>query len=101
MNYLIICQRFICLFLLLNFSSAVHSQQTDNKARIQKTYNNIYRYFASDRADLFIETTDTAKNEKPYSFLWPVCALIQSANEMEVLEPGKEYLSPVLKTIAY
>jgi DUF1680 family protein len=68
--------------------------------RVHKIYQNINQYFTSGHEYLFIESTDTAKNEKPYSYLWPVCALIQAANEMEVLEPEKPYLSPVLKTIA-
>jgi uncharacterized protein YyaL (SSP411 family) len=89
------------LLSLLAFSSGVYSQKPDYKTRIQKTHSNIYQYFASDRPHLFIETTDTVINEKPYSFLWPVCALIQATNEMEeVLEPGKDYMSPVIKTIA-
>ncbi len=92
----------VAFFLILSgVFSLAYSQKPDYKLRIQKTHNNIYRYFASNRPNLFIETTDTAKNEKPYSFLWPVCALIQAANEMEVLEPGKDYLSPVLRTISY
>ena len=92
----------VAFFLILSgVFSLAYSQKPDYKLRIQKTYNNIYRYFTSNRPDLFIETTDTSKNEKPYSFLWPVCALIQAANEMEVLEPGKDYLSPVLRTISY
>ncbi len=88
------------LFLLLACTMGItNAQKTDYTSRVQLIYRNINQYFSSSTHGLFIETTDTAHNEKQFSYLWPLCALIQAANEMEVLEPRKQYLSPVLKSI--
>lgn len=92
-------KQIITIFLLFLSGGLAYAQKPDYKSRVQKIYNNINQKFASDKPWLFIETTDTSHNEKPYSYLWPVCALIQAANEMEVLEPGKAYLQPVIQTI--
>jgi len=73
--------------------------QQDYKGRIDIVYKNIYQYFYDSSKNLFIEKTILKKDEKPYSYLWPICALIQAANEVEVLQPGKEYMKPVIQVI--
>jgi uncharacterized protein YyaL (SSP411 family) len=89
----------LTLLMVLCTACYLNAQTTDYQQRVKKIQSNIDKYFAAKSPYLYIETTDTAHNEKPYSYLWPICALIQAANEMEVLEPGKKYLQPVLKTI--
>ncbi|MEJ7589267.1 MAG: glycoside hydrolase family 76 protein [Ferruginibacter sp.] len=39
------------------------------------------------------------KDEKPFSYLWPLCALVQAANEMEAFLPGTTYLQAPVRTI--
>lgn len=86
--------------LLLFWSFTANAQQKDNyKTQAEKVYKNIYRYFYDSSKNLFIEKTQLKNNEKPYAYLWPVCAMIQAANEMEVLYPQKQYMEPVIKVI--
>lgn len=92
-------RRVSILLSILLISAFTFAQKPDYKERVSIIQSNINRYFASNQPRLFIETTDTLHNEKPYSYLWPLCALVQAANEMEVLEPQKQYIKSVLKTI--
>lgn len=85
---------------LLFCQYTVKAQQTDDYSKqIDLVYQNIYEYFYDSSHNLFIEKTDLKKDEKPYSYLWPLCAMIQAANEMELLHPGKQYMKPVMKVI--
>lgn len=67
--------------------------------RLHQIHQNIQSVFYEPTTGLYKETNDAAHNEKPHSYLWPLCALVQAANEMEVLEPKASYLKPVLQTI--
>lgn len=80
---------------LLSLAGTLQAQ-TERLHRIQE---NIQTVFYDPASALYKETNDAAHNEKPHSYLWPLCALVQAANEMEVLEPKQSYLGPVLKTI--
>jgi len=71
----------------------------DYSARIQKLYHAIETWLADKKTGLYVETTDSAHNEHPHSYMWPLCAYIQAANEMEAAEPGKNYMRPVLTAI--
>lgn len=88
-------------FLLVSCFLSVHAQQAKPtwEDRAALIYNNIYRFFYDSSARLFIETDHKASNEKPHAYLWPLCAFIQAANEMELLQPGKNYMAPVIKAI--
>jgi uncharacterized protein YyaL (SSP411 family) len=68
-------------------------------SHIHMLYDNINSRLKDGKTGLYYETTDSAKNENPHSWLWPLCAYAQAANEMEALEPGKDYLSPVEQAI--
>lgn len=83
-------------FLLLNTAKA---QLPDYKTRIHYLYTGINHKLKDKKKGLYFETTDSSKNENPHSWLWPLCALIQAANEMEVLQPGKNYMQPVVHAI--
>jgi Glycosyl hydrolase family 76 len=67
--------------------------------KVQQLHDSIYQYYYNDKTKLFTETNDPAANEKKHSYLWPLCALVQAANEMESLQPGKQYIYPVLQAI--
>src|ERR1700733_14473866 len=83
-------------FLSISLSAAA---QTSYKERTLALYENIYHYYYDSTTGLFTETNNKAADEKPNSYLWPLCALVQAANEMETLQPGKNYLDPVVKAI--
>ena len=80
-------------------SPSIAQDKVPATQKIKSVYNNIYQYFYDSTLNLFIEKTALRKDEKPFSYLWPLCALIQAANEMEVLYPGKEYMKPVMQVI--
>jgi len=80
---------------LVTLRVGVLSAQTDYKSLHQA----IYRTYYDSVTGLFTETNNTAADEHPHSYLWPLCALVQAANEMEVLQPGRPYLEPVMKAI--
>ncbi len=87
----------IVIGLLLNISNA-HSQSKEQyNQRISSLKNRIETDFKDPKAGLYLETN--GQNEKPFSYLWPLCALVQSANEYEVLQSKEKYLDSVLKSI--
>jgi len=59
----------------------------------------INQYFRDSLNQLYYENNKQSAKENEHSFLWPLCALMQGANEMEVLFPKKKYLEPVLIAI--
>ncbi len=73
-------------------------KNNDYQQRIGIISQNIDSRFYDAKTGLFIETTDSAKNEHPHSFLWPLCALIQAANEADALNK-KNTMKPVVKAI--
>ncbi|OOQ56668.1 glycoside hydrolase family 76 protein [Mucilaginibacter pedocola] len=75
------------------------AQTPDYKERISIINKNIYQTFYDKGANLYLETNNAEENKGNHSFLWPLTALLQAANEMEVLEPGKQYIAPVMKAI--
>ena len=88
------------LFLILIYATQSTAQQAPGyKDQIGIVYKNIRQYFYDSSKNLFIEKTALKKDEKPYSYLWPVCALIQAANEMEAIQPGSKYMQPVIHVI--
>ena len=75
------------------------AQTTDYKSRIATINKNIYQDFYDKPAGLYLETNNAEANKGNHSFLWPISALLQAANEQEVLEPSKQYIAPVMKAI--
>lgn len=80
-------------------SLSLNAQQAGYKERIKLLYNAINTKLSDSKNGLYLETADSVQKENPHSWLWPLCAYIQAANEMEVLEPGKQYMLPVEKAI--
>ncbi len=89
----------VLIFSACFFHNVTKAQLPDYKTRIHYLYEDINSRLKDPKADLYYETTDSAKNENPHSWLWPLCAFIQGTNEMEVLEPGKNYMLAVEKAI--
>ncbi|HEX6428866.1 MAG TPA: glycoside hydrolase family 76 protein [Niastella sp.] len=97
---MVIQKRIIC-FLLVSCFCSVHAQESAStyEYRVKLIYKNIYRFFYDSSARLFIETNNIKSNERPHAYLWPLCAFIQAANDMEQLQPDKKYMQPVVKAI--
>lgn len=77
----------------------VHGQEANNSARARTLHGNLNRYLLQTQSGLYLETTDRSENDNPHSWLWPLCALIQGVNELEVIDPDKEYMAPVERAI--
>jgi hypothetical protein len=86
-----------CLFIAC--SNLIKAQPDIYKGRIGTLNKNIYHYFYDSASSLYYETNHIQPTEKKHSYLWPLCALIQAANEEEKLYPGKDFMSPVMKAI--
>lgn len=94
-------QRFFVLVLLTCLSFCGYSQSTARQFRqyADSTYKNIYTSFYDSSSHLFRETTDYLKDDHPYSYLWPLCALVQAGNEMEIMNRGNKYMEGVTVAI--
>lgn len=90
-----------CFGVLIVMFSALNlqAQSIPYKERIKTLNKNIDLYLKDNKTGLYFETTDSVQKENKHSWLWPLCALIQAANEQETLEPGKTYMAPVVKAI--
>jgi uncharacterized protein YyaL (SSP411 family) len=95
-------KRFFVFTLLVFCSNVILAQSAQNiyKDRIDTLNKNIYTYFYDSANGLYYETNHVRTGEKKHSYLWPLCALIQAANEEETLQPSKDYLSLVMNAIA-
>ena len=91
--------RFLVAYLFLCTAPIFAQQKNHYKRQIEIVYNNIYRYFYDSSKNVFKEKTKLKNDEKPYAYLWPICAMVQAANEMEAFHPNKQYLKPVITVI--
>jgi len=93
----------IKLLLICTVFTGVASLRAQTKetylARISTLNKNIYSYFYDSSKALYFEKNNVKPKENSHSYLWPLCALIQAANEQEVLHPSRDFMSPVMKAI--
>lgn len=94
--------RIICFFFLISiiaFPANGQASAPGNEQRARIIYRNIYQLFYDSANHSFLETNDKSKNEKLHSYLWPLCGLIQGANELDALQRTMKSLDPVLETV--
>jgi len=94
-------RNFSCLIFVLAITTFTqHSFGQASKKeylnRISIIQNNINKFFFVGDKGLYLE--NIGKHEKPFSYLWPLCALIQATNETEMLG-YKNTMKPVVKAI--
>lgn len=93
-------KRNLSLIVFLLTTQVVHAQKNpDYKQAANLIYKNINASFYEPLTGLYTETNSVANNPNKHSWLWPLCALIQGTNEMEVLDPKKDYMSGVAAAI--
>ncbi|SFQ23559.1 Glycosyl hydrolase family 76 [Parafilimonas terrae] len=86
-----------CFFIAVNYCSNAQPVK-DYRPFINSVYSNINRYFYDAGNKLYYE--ECVQGEKQtHSFLWPLCALIQAANEASVINPSVNYIQPVVDAI--
>jgi hypothetical protein len=67
--------------------------------RISIIEKNINQFFIDDATGYYKEKTIRNPDEKPYSYLWPLCGLIQAANEVEACAGRTGFFDSVLQSI--
>lgn len=89
----------VLVFMTGSVTPAAFAQKSDFEQHVSDINNNINLRLKDGKTGLYFETTDAVQKENPHSWLWPLCALVQAANEMDVLYPKQEHLKPVVKAI--
>ena len=84
---------------LLLIYGLLSAQIPNYSTRIKLLNEGIKRKLSDTKTGLYLETTASIQKDNPHSWLWPLCALIQAANEMEILEPTGQYMLPVEQAI--
>jgi uncharacterized protein YyaL (SSP411 family) len=90
---------FLLLPVLIMLQITTSAQVSTDQTRIQLLYSGINENLKDTRNGLFYETTDSVHRGNPHSWLWPLCAYLQAANEMENTGSGERYMLPVERAI--
>lgn len=88
-------KKLLFLILLLNTLNTRAQQKQVYAERIATLNRAIDSCLTDKPAKLFYETTDPAVNENKHSWLWPLCALLQAANEEDTLHPAQHRMQQV------
>ena len=92
--------RNIFVVALLFLSAAVSAQKKNvYRPEMVKLQNAIQQHFYDPKEGFYKETAEVESGKNPYSFLWPLCALIQADNEIEKLEKKGGLIDRDLKII--
>ncbi len=67
--------------------------------RAHELHESIYHNFYDKGTGLFTETNSKTANERPNSYLWPLCALLPAEDALEADKPGQSYLPAVMRAI--
>ncbi|PUZ29935.1 Glycosyl hydrolase family 76 [Chitinophaga costaii] len=57
--------------------------------------------FSDSTTGMYHDNPEKGEKAKPYSYLWPLCGLLQAYNEQEKLQPGASDFNRVWKAIRY
>lgn len=86
-----------CIALVACCSAA--AQSPDYKKELAGLQESIERHFYMAGEGFYKETAQPEKDGRPYSYMWPLCALFQAHNEMEKLQPGGNRLAATFRVI--
>lgn len=93
--------KFLSFALLITFlignTANAQTSKSEYLKRISIIHDNINLHLRVNNKGLYLE--NLGKHENPYSYLWPLCALIQATNEMEVLNKKGDFMKPVVSAI--
>lgn len=91
----------VSVFVVLSIAKILTAQDNlpPNKARAEMIEKNIYQIFYKKQDTLFTETDTGSANEKKFSYLWPLCGLIQSAEQAEMINAGQQKIMPIMRSI--
>jgi len=94
-------KRFLILTSLFSilFDSTAQSPNDSWSYRVNIIKANINKYFIDKATGYYKEKTILRLEDKPYSYLWPLCGLIQAANEAEDYSKKPGHFDSVLQNI--
>ncbi|MDN3654479.1 glycoside hydrolase family 76 protein [Ferruginibacter paludis] len=76
----------LIIFLFFCWYGVTAQAQVKNyKQQMELLHQSIRQHFFIDSSGFYKETAEPEKDGRPVSFLWPLCALLQADNEMELL----------------
>ena len=93
------------LTVMLLFANVLPAQKNQNahtgfyRKEMQALQTAIQKAFYDTAAGFYKEEATREKNQNLYSYLWPICALYQAANEIEKVEPAANLLQPMLPVL--
>jgi hypothetical protein len=92
----------LLLAITLNYASAQNKVTPKGyyKTEMQGLHAAIQKYFYNSAAGYYTQVAQPEKGKHDYSFLWPICAMLQATNEMEKVEPKANLLKPMLTILA-
>lgn len=90
----------LIIFLFLSIAAKSQPDKKEYANRIKIIQRNIQQYFYDSTQHYFYEFYPSATgNRKKYSYLWPLCGLIQAANETDAALLTNNYFDTVLAQI--
>ena len=97
-----ICMKNVLVFVLCVLLAFTINAQTAGvyKERINIIKKNISKYFFDEKKGYYKEFTHRDSNDKKeWSYLWPLCALVQAANETDRLGTSKNFTLEILQQL--
>ncbi|MES2807693.1 MAG: glycoside hydrolase family 76 protein [Bacteroidota bacterium] len=90
------------LVVTLNVASAQNKVTANGyyKAQMQGLHAAIQQNFYDKAAGYYTQVAKPEKGKHDYSFLWPICAMLQAVNEIDKVEPTANLLKPMLTILA-
>lgn len=76
---------------------ARQSPDIDYREEMQWLYRNIQQQFHIPASGYYKEHATRKNDDRQVSYLWPVCALLQAANEMEQVDNSQVLFQPLLE----
>lgn len=95
MTRIIVCLLLLCSSQLMTAQSVVG----DYKSRLLSIQQTIRLFFYDSATQYYKEHYQPDTGKQQYSYLWPLCALVQAANETEKVQANTISMKDVLKNI--
>ncbi|RFM29545.1 glycoside hydrolase family 76 protein [Deminuibacter soli] len=92
-------QKAASVFILLLLSTAAKTQSVTAKDIARQMNSNVFHYYYDSANQLFTEKEQHYQGDKPHSYLWPLCALLQAANEWEALYPKDAAMQKIMLAV--
>lgn len=92
-------KQLLCCVILVSYNIVARAQTIDYKQSAKELYSSIQQNFYIRDSGYYREEAIGTHSEHPVSFLWPLCAMIQAGNEMDVAFAKNTYFKNVLAIV--